>query len=216
MLYSLTGLPLWLKHTKQLTNPFRKAFIWLRDQNGVICYMWDKRWHFKVANACGLLPPHSTVLHQRPADTSRAAFIGLRAGATTRPELVVSNLKCHRFSPPVRAWCELWKWLESLSFREMVCYWDYHVVNFPFLSMCERRPTMSAHAEYCDICDWWWCVQEEACYGWHISSPLISPQGPPKPVAVEPCSGGKAAVLTVLLCLPRGASGVPPPGQSGQ
>uniref|UniRef100_A0A672M8C1 Attractin like 1 n=1 Tax=Sinocyclocheilus grahami TaxID=75366 RepID=A0A672M8C1_SINGR len=40
-------------------------------------------------------------------------------------------------------------------------------------------------------------------------------EGPPKPVAVEPCSGGKAAVLTVLMCLPRGASGVPPPGQSG-
>lgn len=34
-----------------------------------------------------------------------------RAGATTRPELVVDNLKCHRFSPPVCAWCELWKWL---------------------------------------------------------------------------------------------------------
>lgn len=40
-------------------------------------------------------------------------------------------------------------------------------------------------------------------------------EGPPKPVAMEPCSGGKAAVLTVLLCLPRGPSGVPPPGQSG-
>lgn len=90
------------------------------------------------------------------------------------------------------------------------------ITNFPFLSTCKRHPTMSAHTEYCDICDWWWCVQEEACYRWHIFSPLISPQGPPKPVAVEPCSGGKAAVLTVLLCLPRVASGVPPPGQSGQ
>ncbi|XP_026101385.1 attractin-like protein 1 [Carassius auratus] len=40
-------------------------------------------------------------------------------------------------------------------------------------------------------------------------------EGPPKPVAVEPCSGGKAAVLTVLMCLPRGAAGVPPPGQTG-
>uniref|UniRef100_A0A8B9L738 Attractin-like 1b n=1 Tax=Astyanax mexicanus TaxID=7994 RepID=A0A8B9L738_ASTMX len=40
-------------------------------------------------------------------------------------------------------------------------------------------------------------------------------EGPPKPVAMEPCSGGKAAVLTVLLCLPQGPSGVPPPGQSG-
>ncbi len=106
--------------------------------------------------------------------------------------------------------------IESLSFREMICYWDDHDVNVPFLLTCERHPTMSAHKEYCDICDWWWCVREEACYRWHISSPLISPQGPPKPVAAEPCSGGKAAVLTVLMCLPRGASGFPPPGQSGQ
>lgn len=41
-------------------------------------------------------------------------------------------------------------------------------------------------------------------------------QGAPKPVAMEPCSGGKAAVLTVLLHLPSGPSGLPPPGQSGQ
>uniref|UniRef100_A0AAY4AY35 Attractin-like protein 1 n=1 Tax=Denticeps clupeoides TaxID=299321 RepID=A0AAY4AY35_9TELE len=40
-------------------------------------------------------------------------------------------------------------------------------------------------------------------------------EGPPKPIAMEPCSGGKAAVLTVLMCLPRGPSGFPPPGQSG-
>uniref|UniRef100_A0A6Q2YRG6 Attractin-like 1b n=1 Tax=Esox lucius TaxID=8010 RepID=A0A6Q2YRG6_ESOLU len=40
-------------------------------------------------------------------------------------------------------------------------------------------------------------------------------EGPPKPIAMEPCSGGKAAVLTVLLCLPSGPSGLPPPGQSG-
>lgn len=33
---------------------------------------------------------------------------------------------------------------------------------------------------------------------------------------MEPCSGGKAAVLTVLLRLPSGPSGLPPPGQSGQ
>lgn len=41
-------------------------------------------------------------------------------------------------------------------------------------------------------------------------------QGAPKPIAIEPCSGNRAAVLTVFLCLPRGASGVPPPGQSGK
>uniref|UniRef100_A0A8C4XN88 Attractin like 1 n=1 Tax=Falco tinnunculus TaxID=100819 RepID=A0A8C4XN88_FALTI len=39
--------------------------------------------------------------------------------------------------------------------------------------------------------------------------------GAPKPIAIEPCSGNRAAVLTVFLCLPRGSSGIPPPGQSG-
>uniref|UniRef100_A0A8C6TGZ4 Attractin-like 1b n=1 Tax=Neogobius melanostomus TaxID=47308 RepID=A0A8C6TGZ4_9GOBI len=41
------------------------------------------------------------------------------------------------------------------------------------------------------------------------------PFGVPKPVAVEPCSGGKAAVLTVLMRLPSGSAALPPPGQSG-
>lgn len=41
-------------------------------------------------------------------------------------------------------------------------------------------------------------------------------KGAPKPVAMEPCSGGKAAVLTVLIRLPSGPSGLPPPGQSGK
>lgn len=46
---------------------------------------------------------------------------------------------------------------------------------------------------------------------------LLQPvlDGVPKPVAVEPCSGGKAAVLTVLMRLPSGPTGLPPPGQSG-
>uniref|UniRef100_A0A8D3BX29 Attractin-like 1b n=1 Tax=Scophthalmus maximus TaxID=52904 RepID=A0A8D3BX29_SCOMX len=43
----------------------------------------------------------------------------------------------------------------------------------------------------------------------------LSSQGVPKPVAMEPCSGGKAAVLTVLVRLPSGPTGLPPPGQSG-
>uniref|UniRef100_A0A8D3C4V6 Attractin-like 1a n=1 Tax=Scophthalmus maximus TaxID=52904 RepID=A0A8D3C4V6_SCOMX len=38
----------------------------------------------------------------------------------------------------------------------------------------------------------------------------------PKPVAMEPCWGSRAGVLTVLLYLPRVPSGVPPPGQSGR
>uniref|UniRef100_A0AAR2J9J2 Attractin-like 1a n=1 Tax=Pygocentrus nattereri TaxID=42514 RepID=A0AAR2J9J2_PYGNA len=37
----------------------------------------------------------------------------------------------------------------------------------------------------------------------------------PGPIAIEPCSGSRAAVLTVLVNLPRENSGVPPPGQSG-
>ena len=41
-------------------------------------------------------------------------------------------------------------------------------------------------------------------------------QGAPKPIAIEPCAGNRAAVLTVFLCLPRGSSGAPPPGQSGK
>uniref|UniRef100_A0AAY4BHW9 Attractin n=1 Tax=Denticeps clupeoides TaxID=299321 RepID=A0AAY4BHW9_9TELE len=37
----------------------------------------------------------------------------------------------------------------------------------------------------------------------------------PSQIALEPCSGNRAAVQTVLVCLPRAPSGVPPPGQSG-
>ncbi|XP_034040368.1 attractin-like protein 1 isoform X2 [Thalassophryne amazonica] len=37
----------------------------------------------------------------------------------------------------------------------------------------------------------------------------------PKPITMEPCWGSRAAVLTVLLSLPRIPSGIPPPGQSG-
>ncbi|XP_029683780.1 attractin [Takifugu rubripes] len=37
----------------------------------------------------------------------------------------------------------------------------------------------------------------------------------PKPIALEPCFGNKAAVLSIFVRLPRGAGGIPPPGQSG-
>ncbi|XP_057681701.1 attractin-like protein 1 [Corythoichthys intestinalis] len=49
------------------------------------------------------------------------------------------------------------------------------------------------------------------------SSEMLQPlsDGAPKPVAMEPCSGGKAAVLTVLMRLPSGPANLPPPGQSG-
>ncbi|TWW72497.1 Attractin DPPT-L [Takifugu flavidus] len=38
----------------------------------------------------------------------------------------------------------------------------------------------------------------------------------PKPIALEPCFGNKAAVLSIFVRLPRGAGGIPPPGQSGE
>uniref|UniRef100_A0A8C7URM8 Attractin-like 1a n=1 Tax=Oncorhynchus mykiss TaxID=8022 RepID=A0A8C7URM8_ONCMY len=44
----------------------------------------------------------------------------------------------------------------------------------------------------------------------------IDGTGVPKPIAVEPCWGSRAGVLTVLMCLPRVPSGIPPPGQSGK
>lgn len=46
-----------------------------------------------------------------------------------------------------------------------------------------------------------------------ILQPMVD--GAPKPIAMEPCFGGKAAVLTVLMRLPSGLSDLPPPGQSG-
>ncbi|XP_033836080.1 attractin-like protein 1 [Periophthalmus magnuspinnatus] len=40
-------------------------------------------------------------------------------------------------------------------------------------------------------------------------------QAVPNPIAVEPCWGSRAGVLTLLLNLPRVRTGTPPPGQSG-
>ncbi|XP_061693786.1 attractin-like protein 1 isoform X2 [Syngnathoides biaculeatus] len=40
-------------------------------------------------------------------------------------------------------------------------------------------------------------------------------QAAPKAIAMEPCWGSRAAVLTVLMFLPRMSCGTPPPGQSG-
>jgi len=45
---------------------------------------------------------------------------------------------------------------------------------------------------------------------------LPSLQTVPKPIALEPCFGNKAAVLSVFVRLPRGLGGIPPPGQSGE
>uniref|UniRef100_A0A3B5BCR4 Attractin-like protein 1 n=1 Tax=Stegastes partitus TaxID=144197 RepID=A0A3B5BCR4_9TELE len=44
---------------------------------------------------------------------------------------------------------------------------------------------------------------------------LLQVRAVPKPIAMEPCWGSGAGVLTVLLYLPRVPSGIPPPGQSG-
>ncbi|KAG7257317.1 hypothetical protein CRUP_034192 [Coryphaenoides rupestris] len=38
----------------------------------------------------------------------------------------------------------------------------------------------------------------------------------PKPIALEPCFGNKAAVLSIFVRLPRGSGGIPPPGQSDE
>lgn len=37
----------------------------------------------------------------------------------------------------------------------------------------------------------------------------------PTPIALEPCSGGKAAVLSLIVRLPPGEGQYTPPGQSG-
>uniref|UniRef100_A0A8C6WF45 Attractin n=1 Tax=Neogobius melanostomus TaxID=47308 RepID=A0A8C6WF45_9GOBI len=44
---------------------------------------------------------------------------------------------------------------------------------------------------------------------------LIGGNSIPKPIALEPCFGNKAAVLSIFVRLPRGTGGIPPPGQSG-
>lgn len=49
-----------------------------------------------------------------------------------------------------------------------------------------------------------------------VFSPFPSLQTVPKPIALEPCFGNKAAVLSVFVRLPRGLGGIPPPGQSGE
>ena len=46
--------------------------------------------------------------------------------------------------------------------------------------------------------------------------PFLFSQSVPKPIALEPCFGNKAAVLSIFVRLPRGTGGIPPPGQSGK
>lgn len=49
-----------------------------------------------------------------------------------------------------------------------------------------------------------------------LSVSFSFPQSVPKPIALEPCFGNKAAVLSIFVRLPRGTGGIPPPGQSGK
>lgn len=51
---------------------------------------------------------------------------------------------------------------------------------------------------------------------YHFSVFFCFPQSVPKPIALEPCFGNKAAVLSIFVRLPRGSGGIPPPGQSGK
>lgn len=37
----------------------------------------------------------------------------------------------------------------------------------------------------------------------------------PTPIALEPCSAGKAAILSLIIRLPTGGTGAVPPGQTG-
>lgn len=53
-----------------------------------------------------------------------------------------------------------------------------------------------------------WCKHFCNCF-----SPFS--QSVPKPIALEPCFGNKAAVLSIFVRLPRSPGGIPPPGQSG-
>lgn len=62
------------------------------------------------------------------------------------------------------------------------------------------------------------CLSTDSCLCLNVSwefLPSCHTQGVPKLVAMEPCWGSRAGVLTVLLHLPRLPSGIPPPGQSG-
>lgn len=63
------------------------------------------------------------------------------------------------------------------------------------------------------------CVHQDLRALWCIlfsSFPIFFPQSVPKPIALEPCFGNKAAVLSIFVRLPRGTGGIPPPGQSGK
>ncbi|RMC01361.1 hypothetical protein DUI87_22150 [Hirundo rustica rustica] len=51
--------------------------------------------------------------------------------------------------------------------------------------------------------------------GWDLGKECLAGRTVPKPIALEPCFGNKAAVLSVFVRLPRGLGGIPPPGQSG-
>jgi hypothetical protein len=49
-----------------------------------------------------------------------------------------------------------------------------------------------------------------------VDEPLLPMKGNnPTPIALEPCSAGKAAILSLIIRLPTGGTGAVPPGQTG-
>ncbi|RWS07892.1 attractin-like protein, partial [Dinothrombium tinctorium] len=57
-------------------------------------------------------------------------------------------------------------------------------------------------------------VNNESHQASESSVPLLAKNNP-TPIALEPCSSGKAAVLSLILRLPTGGYGCAPPGQTG-
>lgn len=47
----------------------------------------------------------------------------------------------------------------------------------------------------------------------HVKSTPTNLSNNPTPIALEPCSNGKAAVLTLIVKLPTGVQQTPPPGK---
>lgn len=60
-------------------------------------------------------------------------------------------------------------------------------------------------------------MQHQSIFSYKHFCNRFSPfsQSVPKPIALEPCFGNKAAVLSIFVRLPRSPGGIPPPGQSG-
>ncbi|KAL8206545.1 UNVERIFIED_CONTAM: hypothetical protein K2H54_008397 [Gekko kuhli] len=71
----------------------------------------------------------------------------------------------------------------------------------------QQRPSILLRKLEFSVC----ALQKKVYLSCYLSEPVTVP----KPIALEPCFGNKAAVLSVFVRLPRGLGGIPPPGQSG-